>query len=68
MTTFSPCGNNYLAGRVAPAIFVPASVHRDQLLRSIDIWALARLCVEHMQPSKTDYLEHIGAADRNQPS
>jgi DNA-binding GntR family transcriptional regulator len=32
-----------------------------QLLRERDNWALAQLCVEHMQFSKFDYLDRIVA-------
>ena len=31
------------------------------LLRGRDSWALAQLCVEHMQYSKSDYLDRIGS-------
>jgi hypothetical protein len=32
-----------------------------ELLRGRDSWALAQLCVDHMQFSKSDYLGRIGA-------
>lgn len=32
-----------------------------ELLRGRDSWALAQLCVEHMQSSKADYLERIAS-------
>ena len=32
-----------------------------ELLRGRDNWALAQLCVDHMQYSKSDYLGRIGA-------
>jgi DNA-binding GntR family transcriptional regulator len=32
-----------------------------ELLRGRDSWALAQLCVDHMQFSKSDYLARIGA-------
>jgi DNA-binding GntR family transcriptional regulator len=31
-----------------------------ELLSGRDSWALAQLCVDHMQFSKADYLERIG--------
>jgi hypothetical protein len=31
-----------------------------ELLRGRDNWALAQLCVEHMQYSKADYLGRVG--------
>jgi DNA-binding GntR family transcriptional regulator len=31
------------------------------MLRGRDNWALAQLCVEHIQYSKSDYLGRIGA-------
>jgi DNA-binding GntR family transcriptional regulator len=31
-----------------------------ELLRGRDSWALAQLCVEHMQYSKLDYLGRVG--------
>jgi DNA-binding GntR family transcriptional regulator len=34
------------------------------LLRGRDSWALAQLCVEHMQSSKTDYLARITPPER----
>ncbi len=34
------------------------------LLEGRDRWALAQLCVDHLQPSKRDYLERIGAGAR----
>lgn len=39
------------------------SQHRTmiELLEGDDRWALAQLCVDHLQPSKRDYLERIGA-------
>jgi DNA-binding GntR family transcriptional regulator len=36
------------------------------LLRGRDSWALAQLCVDHMQYSKSDYLDRIAADDRPQ--
>jgi DNA-binding GntR family transcriptional regulator len=30
-----------------------------ELLKGRDSWALAQLCVEHMQYSKSDYLKRI---------
>jgi DNA-binding GntR family transcriptional regulator len=33
-----------------------------RLLRDADNWALAQLCVEHVWPSKHDYLERMGSA------
>jgi DNA-binding GntR family transcriptional regulator len=33
------------------------------LLKGHDRWALAELCVEHLRPSKVDYLERIGAGE-----
>jgi len=35
-----------------------------ELLRGSDNWALAQLCVEHMQYSKSDYLTRIGKDER----
>ena len=35
-----------------------------ELLRGRDSWALAQLCVEHMQFSKTDYLTRITPPER----
>ena len=35
-----------------------------ELLRGRDRWALAQLCVDHMQPSKADYLARIEGNDR----
>ncbi|MFG1399727.1 GntR family transcriptional regulator [Roseixanthobacter pseudopolyaromaticivorans] len=32
-----------------------------ELLRGRDSWALAQLCVEHMHPSKADYLKRVAA-------
>jgi hypothetical protein len=32
-----------------------------ELLGGCDSWALAQLCVDHMQFSKSDYLGRIGA-------
>lgn len=39
------------------------SQHRTMidLLEGSDRWALAQLCVDHLQPSRRDYLERIGA-------
>ena len=34
-----------------------------ELLKGRDNWALAQLCVDHMQFSKADYLGRIGAED-----
>ena len=34
------------------------------LMRGKDSWALAQLCVEHMDASKADYLARIAAADQ----
>jgi DNA-binding GntR family transcriptional regulator len=33
-----------------------------ELLRGRDSWVLAQLCVDHIQPSKTDYLARVGTA------
>ena len=30
-----------------------------ELLRGTDNWALAQLCVEHLQPAKTHYLDRL---------
>lgn len=39
-----------------------------ELLRGRDSWALARLCVDHMQFSKSDYLARIASeAGRQSP-
>ena len=35
-----------------------------ELLSGRDSWALAQLCIEHMQSSKADYLGRIGAGSR----
>src|ERR1700704_4419599 len=35
-----------------------------ELLKGRDNWALAQLCVDHMQYSKSDYLGRIGADDK----
>jgi len=35
-----------------------------ELLRGRDSWALAQLCVDHMQFSKSDYLDRIGGDQR----
>jgi hypothetical protein len=32
----------------------------EYLLKGRDSWALAQLCVDHMQFSKSDYLRRIG--------
>jgi hypothetical protein len=32
-----------------------------ELLKGRDSWALAQLCVEHMQYSKSDYLNRIAS-------
>jgi len=37
-----------------------------KLLQGSDSWALAQLCVDHMQPSKVDYLKRI--AEHQEPS
>ena len=37
------------------------------LLRGRDSWALAQLCIEHMQFSKSDYLNQVGAAEAAEP-
>ena len=34
-----------------------------ELLAGRDRWALARLCVDHMQPSKLDYLTRVAPDD-----
>jgi hypothetical protein len=34
-----------------------------ELLKGRDNWALAQLCIDHMQFSKADYLGRIGAED-----
>jgi DNA-binding GntR family transcriptional regulator len=34
-----------------------------ELLQGRDAWAFAQLCVDHMQPSKADYLRRIAAVD-----
>ena len=39
-----------------------------ELLRGRDSWALAQLCVDHMQFSKSDYLGRIGADGLQTPS
>lgn len=40
-----------------------------ELLRGRDSWALARLCVDHMQLSKSDYLARIASeAGRQSPN
>lgn len=38
------------------------------LLRGRDRWALAQLCVDHMQPSKVDYLARVAAAREPVPA
>jgi hypothetical protein len=35
-----------------------------ELLRGRDNWALAQLCVEHMQYSKSDYLDRVGTDNK----
>ncbi len=37
-----------------------------ELLKGRDSWALAQLCVDHMQFSKSDYLGRIAADDKPQ--
>jgi DNA-binding GntR family transcriptional regulator len=37
-----------------------------ELLKGRDSWALAQLCVDHMQFSKSDYLDRIGKDQRDQ--
>lgn len=32
-----------------------------ELLRGRDQWALSQLCIEHMQPSKSDYLDRVAS-------
>jgi DNA-binding GntR family transcriptional regulator len=34
-----------------------------KLLKGTDNWALAQLCVEHLQPAKTQYLQRLEDAD-----
>jgi DNA-binding GntR family transcriptional regulator len=47
----------------ALAFQLSVSQHKTmiRLLRSDDNWALAQLCVEHVWPSKQDYLQRAGA-------
>ncbi len=35
----------------------------SKLLKGTDNWALAQLCVEHLQPAKTYYLQRLAEAD-----
>ncbi len=35
-----------------------------QLLKGTDRWALAQLCVEHVQPAKESYLGDVQRAER----
>ena len=34
-----------------------------ELLKGTDNWALAQLCVEHLQPAKTHYLQRLVKVD-----
>jgi DNA-binding GntR family transcriptional regulator len=48
-----------------PEILETSRRHHElmiRLLRGKDSWALAQICVDHMQPSKAQYLPALGDA------
>ena len=46
-----------------PDARVSSEQHRMMidLLQGRDSWALAQLCVDHLQPSKTDYIARVSS-------
>jgi DNA-binding GntR family transcriptional regulator len=78
LAMFAACGNKYLvesikhymwltlpvrSKRTADYEHACASERDHQLLKGTDSWALAQLCVDHLQSAKIEYLQQVEAAE-----